>query len=72
MIRMGWGGGAEAASCLVMAAQLLWWGWVWGEGEVQGEGSLEDVQGSGWLRNITYLLYRCNSICNKSVNLLQI
>ena len=68
---IGWGGGAEAVSCLVMAAQLPWWGGC-GGGEVQGEGSLEDVQGSGWLRNITYLLYRCNSICNNSVNLLQI
>ena len=48
----GGGGGAEAVNCLVMAAQLPWWGGCGG----RGEGSLEDVQGSRRLRNITYLL----------------
>ena len=40
-------GGLRRYSHLVTAAQQLW-GWV--QEGVQGEGSSENVQGSGWLR----------------------
>ena len=43
-------GGLRQCSRLVTATQLPW-GWVPGGGGVQGEGSSEDVQGSGWLKN---------------------